>query len=188
MLKVKTDILDAIDQRKVVCLVLLDLSVAFDTVDHNHLLNCLKYRFGVVGTALTWLMEYLKGHTQKVVLDGMHGHVESDAAMLKCGVPQGSVLGPILFTLYISPLGDICRNHGVDYHNYADDQQLYLSFSPTIDGDKERCLRNLQNCIRDIRHWMKTNLLKLNDNKTEFIMFGSKINLQKADTKTQKYR
>ena len=183
MLKVKTDILDAIDQRKVVCLVLLDLSVAFDTVNHNHFLNCLKYRFGVVGTALAWLTDYLKGHTQKVVLDGTHGHIESNAAMLKCGVPQRLVLGPILFTLYISPLGDICRNHGVDYHNYANDQQLYLSFSPAIDGDKERCLRNLQDCIHDIRHWMKTNLLKLNDNKTEFIMFGSKINLQKADNK-----
>ena len=103
MLKVKTDILDAIDQRKVVCLVLLDLSVAFNTVNHNHLLNHLKYRFGVVGTALAWLTDYLKGHTQKVVLDGTHGHIESDAAMLKCGVPQGLVLGPILFTLYISP-------------------------------------------------------------------------------------
>ena len=184
----KTDILNAIDQRKVVCLVLLDLSAAFDPVNHNHLLNCLKYRFGVVGTALAWLMDYLKGCTQKVVLDGMHGHVESNASMLKCGVPQELVLGPILFTLYISPLGDICRNHGVNYHNNADDQQLYLSFSPTIDGDKERCLRNLQNCIRDIRHWMKTNLLKLNDNKTEFIMFGSKINLQKQTTKTQQYK
>ena len=103
MLKVKTDILDAIDQRKVACLVLLDLIVAFNTVNHNHLLNCLKYRFGVVGTALAWLTDYLKGCTQKVVLDGTHGHIESDAAMLKCSVPQGSVLGPILFTLYISP-------------------------------------------------------------------------------------
>ena len=116
---------------------LLDLSVALDTVNHNHLLNHLGYRFGVVGTALAWLTDYLKGHTQKVVLDGTHGHIESDAAMLKCGVPQGSVLGQILFTLYISPLGDICRNHGVNYHNYTDDQQLYLSFSPAIDGIKK---------------------------------------------------
>ena len=112
MLKVKTDILDAIDQKKVVCLVLLDLSVAFDTVNHNHLLSHLKYRFGIVGTALAWLTDYLKGCTQRVALDGTHGHIESNAVTLKCGVPQGSVLGPILFTLYISPLGDICGNHG----------------------------------------------------------------------------
>ena len=84
---------------------------------------------------------------------------------------------------YISPLGDICRNDGVDYHNYADDQQLYLSSSPAIDGDKERCLSNLQNCIHNIRFWMNTNLLKLNDNKTEFIMVGSKNNLLKANTR-----
>ena len=64
----------------------------------------LKYRFGVVETALAWLTDYLKGRTQRVVLDGTHGHIESDAAILKYGVPLGSVLGPILFTLYISPL------------------------------------------------------------------------------------
>ena len=102
MLKVKIDLLDAIDQRKVVCLVLLDLSVAFDTVNHDHLLNHLKYRFGVVGTALKWFTDYLKGHTQRVALDGIHGQIQSDSVTLKCDVPQGSVLGPILFTLYIS--------------------------------------------------------------------------------------
>ena len=173
MLKVKTDLLDAIDQRKVVCLVVLDLSEAFDTVNHDHLLNCLKYRFGVVGTALTWFTDYLKGHIQRVALDGIHGQTQSDSVTLKRGVPQGPVLGPILFTLYIFSLGDICRNHGVDYHNYADDQQVYLSFSPAIDGDKKRCLNNLQNCIHDIRLWMRTNLLKLNDNKNR-VYYGWK--------------
>ena len=182
MLKVKTDLMDATDQRKIVCLVHLNLSAAFDTVNHDYLLNCLNYRFGIVGTALTWFTDYLTEQTQRVVLDGIQGQVQSDSVTLKCEVPQGSVLGPILFTLYISPWGDICRNHGIDYHNYADDQQIYLSFSPPIDGDRERCLNKLQNCIHNIRLWMRPNLLILNDNKTEFIMVGSKNNLLKANT------
>ena len=93
------------------------------------------------------------------------------------------VLGPIPFTLYISPLGDICRKCSIEYDSYADDQQEYLSFAPAIEGDKETCLTNLQNCIQDIRLWMRTNLLKLNDSKMEFIMVGSKQNLLKADAK-----
>ena len=83
---------------------LLDLSAAFDTVNHNHLLNRLKYRFGVVGTALAWLADYLKGRTQRVVLDGTHGHAESDAAMLKCGVPSGiSPRTNIIYPIHLPP-------------------------------------------------------------------------------------
>ena len=104
MLKVKTDILDAIDQRKVVCLVLLDLNVAFDTVNHNHLLNHLKYRFGVVGTAVAWITDYLKGHTQRVVLDATHGHIESDAAILQMWCPPGISPGTnIIYLIHFPP-------------------------------------------------------------------------------------
>ena len=99
------------------------------------------------GSQITYLTE----QTQGVVLDGEQGQVQSDSVTLKCGVSQGSVLGPILFTLYMSPLRDICRKHGIEYHSYANDQQEYFTFAPTMEGDKERCLTNLQNCIQDIK-------------------------------------
>ena len=127
--------------------------MAFDTMNHEYLLNHLKYRFRVDGTVLAWLTDYLphRTKTQRVLLDGEQGQVQSHSVTLKCGVSQGSVLGPILFTLYMSPLGDICSKHGIEYHSYANDQWEYFSFASTIEGDKERCFTNLQNCIQDIK-------------------------------------
>ena len=103
----------------------------------------------------------------------------SSPVALSFGVPQGSVLGPILFTLYTSPVGSICTKHDINYHMYADDQQIYLSFKPSKAGDKESCIRRLEMCISEIREWMIVNKLKLNDDKTEFIVFGSRQQLSK---------
>ena len=109
LLKVRKDILQAIDHREVTCLVLLELSVTFDTVDHQLLLNRLKHRFGVVGKTYNWIKSYLSDRTQQVVVgDVALGGATSSKSKLKQGILQGSVLGPILFTLYISPLGDNC--------------------------------------------------------------------------------
>ena len=94
-----------------------------------------------------------------------------------------SVLGPILFTLYILPLGDICRKHNVEYQGYADDQE-YLSFTPSETSNKEQCIENLEKCIDDIWIWVRTNLLKLNDSKIEFMMLDTKRNLEKVETCT----
>ena len=181
LLKVKADILQAIDNQRVVCLILLDLSAAFDTVNHQLLLNRLKYKFGFGGVILDWIRFYLKDRKQRVVI----GDVQSDMVELSQGVPQGSVLGPILFSLYTSPLGDICWHHNVNFHAFADDQQYYFSFQLT-QNEVDAGISQLQECINDIQTWMRTNLLKLNDDKTKVMLIGTRQQLTKLPEVTVK--
>ena len=124
LLRVTNDILRATDDNSSTILLLLDLSSAFDTVDHYILLNRLKHRFGIKDTALNWFRSYLTNRKKCVIIR----ESTSSSCNLEFGVPQGSVLGPILCVLYTTPLGDILREHGVKYHLYADDTQMYLFF------------------------------------------------------------
>ena len=117
--------LNALDQRKSVLLFALDLSAAFDTVDHDILLKRLEKRVGIKGQCLSWFVSYLTDRRQAVAVKG----VKSTERKLSCGVPQGSVLGPKLFNVYMLPLGDIIRNHSLDYHVYADDTTIYVTFN-----------------------------------------------------------
>ena len=180
LLKVKTDILNAMQNKQVTCLILLDLSAAFDTISHSKLINRLKFRFGLDGVVLHWITDYLANRTQRVVIkqDKFSNLATSSPVTLDQGIPQGSVLGPNLFSWFISPLGDLCKKYGIDYHGYADDRQLYLSFKPKVPMDQVTCIRRLELCIAEIRCWMKTNFLKLNDSKTEFILLGTQYQLQ----------
>ena len=179
VLWVKTDILHAFDDKEITWLVLLDLSAVFDIICHKTLLNHLKFRFSLGGVILKWFQSYLSDCTQWVVIDSEDGKTfSSDKITLTKGVPQGSVLGPILFNLYISPLSDICKKHKISYHAYADDQQEYLSFKP-IPGSQEQCLNQLQGCISEIWKWMKVKSLKVNDTKTEFLVLGAQQQLNK---------
>jgi hypothetical protein len=146
---------------------MLDLSAAFDTIDHKVLMKRLKMRYGIQDRALQWVQSYLSQRVQRVLIEG----IASDDKPLEFGVPQGSVLGPVLFTLYTAPLGDVIASHGVNYHVYADDTQLYVDFH--IDSINDE-ITKIQNCLKEIKEWMNNNFLKLNDGKTELIILGTK--------------
>ena len=119
------DILLAIDNRQCVMLLLLDLSSAFDTVDNEILLKRLNSKFSIRDTVLDWFRSYLTNRAQVVLINGM----KSKSRELKCGVPEGSVLGPILYLLHTAPLAEILRFYDMQFHFYADDTQLYISYS-----------------------------------------------------------
>ena len=157
----------AADEKKISVLVLLDLSAAFDTIDHNILLERLHTTFGFNGIVLKWFESYLSGRTQSIVID----NIASKPQSLSFGVPQGSVLGPLLYTLYTTPLGSLIRHHNINYHMYADDTQLYLSIEPS---NVSALVYDLEKCIRDVKNWMLINKLKLNDDKTESILCNPK--------------
>ena len=166
LLRIQSDILTALDSKQCTILVMLDLSAAFDTIDHEVMLNRLKSCIGVSGKALEWFRSYLSNRYQSVLIDG----VESDLLRLLFGVPQGSVLGPILFIIYMSPLGKILKSMGVQYHFYADDTQIYVSFD--VD-DTEAAVEKVERAVCVIKDWMTKNFLCLNDDKTEVLLFAS---------------
>ena len=137
LVKVANDILLNMNSQRVPLLVLLDLSAAFDTVDHSILLQRLMADFGIRGKALGWFSSYLSGRSQRVVL--FEGST-SDSFDLCFGVPQGSRFGPLLFVLYASKLFEIVEVHLPDAHCFADDTQLYLSFDPNSSTDLVKSL------------------------------------------------
>jgi hypothetical protein len=168
LLCIKNDVHTSLSKGMPTALILLDLSAAFDTIDHEVLLGCLSSWFGFGGMVLEWFTSYLADRVQYVKV----GETLSDPANLTSGVPQGSVLGPILFSLYTTPLSKIISSHQIiNYHFYADDTQLYIPLTPT---NFSAAFATLQKCLTDVQSWMAANKLKLNPDKTEFILLGTK--------------
>ena len=157
-LAVQNDLLMAIDQKKAAVLVLLDLSAAFDTIDHNILLQRMNTKYGVRGMALDWF--------RAVEIKTSF----SSPSKLLFGIPQGSVLGPTLFSLYSFSIADIARKHGLSVHHYADDTQIYIMFNQ---DDTVNAISRIDACVAEIKSWMITNKLMLNGDETVIIVISA---------------
>jgi hypothetical protein len=170
LLCVQDALLRALDNHQAAVLVLLDLSAAFDTVDHDILLTTLETHVGITGKALDWFKSYLSSRYQYVCINGIY----SEKKKLKCGVPQGSVLGPDLFAIYSLPLAMLIRKHRIPFHFFADDGQLYIIFDPVdLDGVKVT-KEKIEAVIADVSHWLLTHMLMFNGGKTEFLFIHSR--------------
>ena len=176
LVKIHSDIMLNMDRQKCTLLVLLDLSAAFDTVEHEMLLNRLQQDFGITGTALTWLSSYLSLRTQQILVQD----TMSEKCPLDCGVPQGSCLGPILFMLYASQLFEIVAEHLPDIHSYADDTQLYIAFDAGSPASEAAATASMQACVSAVRAWMVQSKLMINDSKTEILVIGTRQQLMKS--------
>jgi Reverse transcriptase (RNA-dependent DNA polymerase) len=159
-IKVVNDIVRALDVGDVALLTLLDLSSAFDTVEHDNLLKRLEISFGIESLPLKWMRSYPTARAHTVSFCGRL----SRSDIVHCGVPQGSVLGPLLFILYTADVEKLARSLGLSVHLYANNTQLYCSSNPTNTADLK--LRTVH-AAHQVAPWMASNRLRLNASKTE---------------------
>ena len=168
LLHIVNHLLISMDNRRAICLVMLDLSAAFDTLDHDILIERLRNTQGLGPGVTEWLNSYLRGRTQRVnVEEATSGHIN-----LLDGAVQGSKLGCRLYKKYVEPLGSMLKDSECDYHGYADDNTIWKSVDPRSPSDIHSGLTALNDTIERTRSWMYANKLCLNDSKTEFIVFG----------------
>ena len=170
MLKLTNDIMETIDSGKITILTTLDMSAAFDTLDHITLLHRLQHTFGLSGYVISWIRSYLTDRSFFVKIDSS----SSPSTTILTGVPQGSVLGPLLFVLFISPIANVInsdqsnQNSIVSFHQYADDTQLYIGTnSSTLTSQ----IASIESCSQRVHDWLLNDGLHLNPSKSEAIAF-----------------
>ena len=177
--RITNDILSPMDNRKVTIMSMFDFSAAFDTIDHQILLERLTINFNITQTVLHWLSSFLTDRQQTVYIGQSHA---SSSATVSRGVPQGSVLGSVLYAMYTSPIYHIVRDHGLNGHQYADDTQILISCHV---ADLQSTITRVEACVGDMVRWLLLNNLCLNSYKTELLLFGTKQQLAKVSQAVQ---
>ena len=172
LLKIMDDLHRIVDGRSAAVLIGLDLSAAFDTIDHDTLINRMRSVFGVTGAALQWVESYLRERSQYIAIGGE----QSTTSCSNVGVPQGSVLGPFLFSVYVSPISSVIASFGVQFHQYADDTQLYTAVKS---GSDIEGIKRLEECTQAVRDWFLDNGMLLNPDKSEVMLLGTRTQTQK---------
>ena len=176
--KIVNDILWAMEYQKVTSLVAIDLSAAFDMVNHSILLSVPEKKFGVHDTCLAWFFRsYFNSRYSMVKIREAY----SSKCKLDCSVPQGSLGGPSLYTVYASTMQSVV-SEGIDLHGFADNHVLENSFRASSRDDEKESISSLESTLVNVKTWMDQNRLKMNDGKTEFITFASKKQLEKCVT------
>ena len=170
--RVVSDLLSTTDSKTPSVLLSLDISTAFDTHDHRRLLDRSKELFGFDDTVLQWLSSYLAGRSQFVSIGGRH----SSTVTMTTAVSQGSVLGPLLFSIFTTPVGSLIRSFGVQYHQYDDDTQLYTAITSMPDS-----IINLSACADAVTTWHIQNEILLNPTKTKALVTGTRQQVTKID-------
>ena len=170
LLEIVNDLLLSLHSGNISIVTLLDLSAAFDTIDHNTLLSHLEHVFGIHSTALQCFSSYLANRTQHVSINNL----KSDPAPVLYSVPQDYVLGPVLFVLYTTPLSDVTERHSIYHNSFAEDMQLRKSAPP---HHLSKLVQSMQQYIHDVKVWMSSNKLKLNGDKTEAMIVSSQRRL-----------
>ena len=182
LVKLVNDILWAMEKQLVTVVVILDLSAAFDTVDHDLLLEVLESRFGIVGTARKWYTSYLKPRSFKVSIRSS----TSQPRQLDYSVPQGSIQGAFLFIAYASTLDLVVQPSGLELNGFADNNSIRTTFRPSkLDHREEQAtIDKIEATMLEVKSWMDQVHLKLNEAKTEFMYFGWPSQLGKCAVST----
>ena len=150
----------------------LDITPAFDTICHSKLLQRLCDDFGVRGTALNWIDSYVSDRQQFVKI----GQYSAPTTYCTSGVPQGSVLGPLLFATYVSLIADVISGHGMLFHQYTDDAQLYVAARANVDNVD--ALKTVSSCTHAVQRWFLLNDLLLNPDKSEVMVIGTRTQIK----------